>query len=96
MFIVGYNRALFGQDGDIVIKKKNFKDSTVNNFIILLVFAYLRHKINRRPNELKPEERTSDGIKKRRERIPDAYSSNIDNGSLNYQCDSVCLRDKEF
>lgn len=58
-------------------QKKNSKDSTVNNFIILLVFAYLRHKINRRPNELKPEERCSDNIKSRRERLPEAYSGNI-------------------
>lgn len=58
-------------------KKENIKDGSLNNTTILLVFAYLRNKIRRRPNELKPEERTSDGIKKRRERIPDAYGSNI-------------------
>lgn len=58
-------------------KKENLKDSTLNNTTILLVFAYLRHKIRRRPNELMPEERTSDGIKKRKERLPDAYGSNI-------------------
>ena len=58
-------------------QKQNSKDSTLNNMTILLVFAYLKNKIRRRPNELKPEERTSDGIKKRRERIPDAYNSNI-------------------
>lgn len=58
-------------------KKQNSKDSTINNVVILLVFAYFRNKIRRRPNELKPEERSSDGIKKRRERIPDAYSGNI-------------------
>lgn len=58
-------------------KKENQKDGSLNNTAILLVFSYLRNKIKRRPNELKPEERTSDGIKKRRERIPDAYSSNI-------------------
>jgi hypothetical protein len=58
-------------------KKENLKDSSLNNTTILLAFAYLRNKIRRRPNELKPEERTSDGIKKRRERIPDAYGSNI-------------------
>ena len=58
-------------------KKENLKDSTLNNTTILLVFAYLRHKIRRRPNELMPEERTSDGIKKRKERLPDAYDSNI-------------------
>ena len=58
-------------------QKKNSKDSTVNNFIILLVFAYLRNKINRRTNELKPEERYPDNIKSRRERLPEAYSGNI-------------------
>ena len=58
-------------------EKENLKDNALNNTIILLVFAYLRNKIRRRPNELMPEERTSNGIKKRREKIPDAYSSNI-------------------
>lgn len=58
-------------------QKENSKDSTLNNTSILLVFAYLRNKIRRRPNELKPEERTSDGIKKRKERFPDAYDENI-------------------
>ena len=60
-------------------QKENLKDGTLNNTTILLVFAYLRHKIRRRPNELMPEERTADGIKKRRERLPDAYGSNIIN-----------------
>ena len=58
-------------------KKENIKDNTLNNTTILLVFAYFRHKIRRRPNELMPEERTSEGIKKRREKLPDAYGSNI-------------------
>lgn len=58
-------------------QKENLKDGTLNNTTILLVFAYLRNKIRRRPNELAPEERTSDGIKKRKERMPDAYGSNI-------------------
>lgn len=58
-------------------KKENLKDGTLNNTAILLVFAYLRNKIWRRPNELSPEERTHSGIKKRRERLPDAYGSNI-------------------
>ena len=51
-------------------KKENIKDGSLNNTTILLVFAYLRNKIRRRPNELKPEERTAEGIKKRKERIP--------------------------
>ena len=58
-------------------KKENSNDNVLNNATILLTFAYLRNKIKRRPNELKPEERTSEGIEKRRERIPDAYDSNI-------------------
>lgn len=58
-------------------KRENTKDSTLNNMSILLVFAYLRNKIRRRPNELKPEERSSDGIKKRKERLPDALDGNI-------------------
>lgn len=64
-------------DKIISYKKENLKDSTINNTTILLVFAYIRNKIRRRPNELKPEERTSDGIKERRERLPDAYECNI-------------------
>lgn len=58
-------------------QKENLKDGTLNNTTILLVFAYLRNKIRRRQNELLPEERTSNGIKKRREKYPDAYGSNI-------------------
>ena len=58
-------------------QKEKTKDSTVNNLVILLVFAYLRYKIVRRPNELKPEERHSDGIKDRRKRLPDAYNGNL-------------------
>lgn len=58
-------------------KKENAKDSTLNSTTILLAFSYLRNKIRRRPNELKPEERTSEGIEKRRKRIPDAYGSNV-------------------
>lgn len=58
-------------------KKANSKDSTLNNATILVTFAYLRHRIRRRPNELKPEERYPIHIKSRRERFPDAYSGNI-------------------
>ena len=60
-------------------KKKNKKDNSITNVNILLVFAYLRHKIRRRPNELKPEERTSDGVQKRKERYPEAFDSNMSN-----------------
>ena len=58
-------------------EKSNSKDGILNNSTILLVFAFIRNKIYRRPNELKPEERTSDGIRRRRERLPEAYSGNI-------------------
>ena len=58
-------------------KKEKLKDNTINNVTILLVFAYLRNKIRRRPNELKPEERSFDKIKERRERMPEAYGSAI-------------------
>ena len=60
-------------------KKENLKDGTINNTTILLVFAYFRNKIRRRPNELMPEERTYNGIKKRKKRLPDAYGDNINN-----------------
>jgi DNA-binding MarR family transcriptional regulator len=58
-------------------KKDNLKDNFLNSATILLVFAYFRNRIRRRPNELLPEERTSDGIKQRRQRLPDAYENNI-------------------
>ena len=58
-------------------KKENSNDNVLNNTTILLVFSFLRHRIRRRPNELKPEERTPDGIKSRRERLPEAHSGNI-------------------
>lgn len=56
---------------------KNLQGNSINNTTLLLVFAYLRNKIRRRPNELKPEERTLEGIKQRRERLPDAFDGNI-------------------
>lgn len=58
-------------------KKDNAKDGSLTNTNILLVFSYLRHKIRRRPNELKPEERTLEGIKDRKERCPETYESNL-------------------
>ena len=87
----GFNSSYYGEDcsnGYAVIyldeldkimnyKKENSKDSTISNTSILLVFSYFRNKIRRRKNELNPEERSSDGIKKRRERIPEAFDSNI-------------------
>lgn len=58
-------------------KKSNSNDNVLTNSIILLVFAYLRYKIIRRPNELKPEERYPEFVKDRRKRLPEAYGSNI-------------------
>ena len=58
---------------------KNLQGNSIDNTTILLVFAYFRNKIIRRPNELKPEERTSDGIRRRKERLPEAVISNITN-----------------
>lgn len=60
-----------------IMDYKNLQGNSVDNTIILLVLAYLRNKIIRRPNELKPEERTADGINQRRERLPEAIGSNI-------------------
>lgn len=60
-----------------MINYKNLQGNSISNATLILVFAYLRNKIRRRPNELKPEERTSDGIQQRKERLPDAFDSNI-------------------
>lgn len=60
-----------------ILSYKNLQGNSINNATILLVFAYFRNKIIRRPNELKPEERTTEGIKERRQRLPDAFSGSI-------------------
>ena len=60
-----------------ILSYKNLQGNSISNVLILLVFAYLRYKIWRRPNELKPEERTLENIKLRQQRLPDAYDSNI-------------------
>ena len=60
-----------------IMKYKNLQGNSISNATILLVFAYFRNKIKRRPNELKPEERTAEGIQRRRMRLPDAFDSNI-------------------
>ena len=60
-----------------IVNYKNLQGNSVNNMTILLVFAYLRNKIRRRPNELKPEERTIEGVQQRKERMPDAFDGNI-------------------
>lgn len=56
-------------------KKNNPKDAHLNSFSVLLTFAYLRRKIFRRINELKPEERYPEQMAERRERCPEAYAS---------------------
>lgn len=60
-----------------IMNYKNLQGNSISNAIILLVFAYFRNKIKRRPNELKPEERTLENIKLRQKRLPDAFDSNI-------------------
>lgn len=60
-----------------IMDYKNLQGNSVNNTTLLLVFAYFRNRIRRRPNELKPEERTVEGVQQRKERLPDAFDSNI-------------------
>lgn len=60
-----------------IMNYKNLQGNSVNNAALLLMFAYFKNKIKRRPNELNPEERTLEGIKQRKERLPDAYYNNI-------------------
>jgi hypothetical protein len=60
-----------------IIDYDNLQNNSIDNAIVLLVFAYFRNKIIRRPNELKPEERTTDGIIQRRKRLPEAIGGNI-------------------
>ena len=74
----GYAAVYLDEINNIMnFKKNNSKDGFITNATILLVFAYLRYKIVRRPNELKPEERFPEQIKDRQERLPEAYSGNI-------------------
>lgn len=70
-------------------KKQNSKDSQLINTTILLVFAYLRAKIHRRKNELKPELRNEEGIKKRKLKNPEAY-----NGLLMNIADDIGISEK--
>lgn len=60
-----------------IMTYKNLQGNSISNALLLLVFSYFRYKIRRRPNELKPEERTLENIKLRQQRLPDAYDSNI-------------------
>ena len=68
---------LYLDELDKMMNYKNLQGNSINNTTLLLVFAYLRNKIRRRPNELKPEERTLEGIKQRQKRLPDAFDGNI-------------------
>jgi DNA-binding MarR family transcriptional regulator len=60
-----------------ILSYKNLQGNSINNATILLVFSYFRNRIIRRPNELKPEERTIEGAIQRRTRLPDAFDGNI-------------------
>lgn len=67
-------------------KNENTKDSRLTNTTILLVFAYLRANIHRRPNMLRPEERNTDGnnnhtvdVNYRRCKNPEAYNDTFKN-----------------
>ena len=70
-------------------KNKNSKDTRLTNTTILLVFAYLRGWIYRRPNEMKYEERNIDGnnnhtydVNTRRHKHPEAYNDTFKNISI--------------
>ncbi len=56
-------------------RRNNIKDTHLNSYTVLLVFAFIRRNIFRRPNELKPEEQTPDGIETRKYRIIEAYNA---------------------
>ena len=67
-------------------KSKNPKDARLTNTTILLVFAYLRARMYRRPNELEYGERNIDGnnnhtydVNYRRSKNPEAYNDTFKN-----------------
>lgn len=60
-----------------IMNYKNLQGNSISNAALLLAFVYFRNRIMRRPNELKPEERTFENIKLRQKRMPDAFDSNI-------------------
>jgi len=62
-------------------KKENNKDAFLNSTTLLLVFAFFRNAIYRRPNKLRPEERNVSNlnnhdvdIERRRSLYPEAYA----------------------
>lgn len=57
----------------------NLYDRYLNRNTVLLVFAFLRQAIFRTPNELKPEERSPEGIAARRKRCIEAYNGQYRN-----------------
>lgn len=59
----------------LTYKSQNHKDTYMNSMTLLLVFAFLRKSIFRTPNRLKPEERSPEGIEKRKERCIEAYAN---------------------
>lgn len=84
----GFAVIYFDEIEKIMNYKKEKKDNLITNSIILLVFAYFRYRIIKRPNELKTKngERNTDGtnnisvdIKKRKTERPDAYEDTFAN-----------------
>lgn len=61
----------------LTYKRRDANDVYIKNTVVLLVFAYLRYKIPRRPNKLNIEERSLDKIKDRKQRLPEAYDCHI-------------------
>lgn len=56
-------------------RRDNIKDTKLNSFTNLLLFAYIRRKIFRRPNLLQPEERYPEKIEERKHKIIEAYNT---------------------
>lgn len=61
-------------------------DKLMSKDVVLLVFAYLRMMIYRRPNKLRPEELNVDGMNDRRHDI-DARRKNMPEAYNGYYCD---------
>lgn len=72
-------------------KKKNDRNRTIINTTLLLVFAYFRNKIFRRPNALKIEEQSTEMIQNRKERLPEAYNGNLNDISAEIGISSKTL-----
>ena len=72
-------------------KKEKENDAFLTNTTLLLVFAYLRWKIIRRPNKIQLEYRTEEGLKQRKADYPDAYADSFEN-----MADELGLPSKTF